>query len=89
MQLLKSEMFKKINHINTLIILNVHISLNEEKKSDNKQEKVIIFKKDSRLCETYFEISLSKSKNTQTVVLKQQSEFNNTDSHEEQSLEKL
>ena len=59
MQLLKSEIFKKINCVNAFIILNVHISLSEKEKSDNKQEKVIIFK------------------------------FNNTNSHEEQSLEKL
>ena len=59
MQLLKSEMFKKTNHINVFTISNVHISLSEEKESDNKQKKIIIFK------------------------------FNNINSHEEQSLEKL
>ena len=59
MQLLKSEMFEKTICVNALTVLNVHIFLNEKKKSDNKQEEVIIF------------------------------EFNSTNSHEEQSLEKL
>ena len=58
-QLLKSEMFKKTNHINALTVLNVHIFSNEKEKSDNKQEEVVI------------------------------SELSDTDSHEEQSLEKL
>ena len=59
MQLLKSEIFKKTNCINAFTVLNVHIFLNEKKKSDNKQKKIVI------------------------------SELNNTNSHEEQSLEKL
>ena len=63
-QLLKSEIFKKTNCINALMILNVHIFLSEEKKSDNKQEKAIIFKQNSKLCESHFKISLSESKNT-------------------------
>ena len=36
MQLLKSEIFKKITYINAFIILNVHIFLSKEKKLDNK-----------------------------------------------------
>ena len=36
MQLLKSEMFKKINHINAFTVLNVYIFSNEKEKSDNK-----------------------------------------------------
>ena len=59
MQLLKSEMFKKTNHVNAFTISNVHIFSNEKEKSDNKQEEVII------------------------------SELSSTNSHEEQSLEKL
>ena len=59
MQLLKSKMFEKINHVNAFTVLNIHIFLSEKEKSDNKQEKVVIF------------------------------EFSDTDSHEEQSLEKL
>ena len=59
MQLLKSEMFKKTNYVNAFMISNVHISSNEEEKSDNKQEEVVV------------------------------SELSDTDSHEEQSLEKL
>ena len=43
MQLLKSEMFKKTNHINVFTISNVHIFLNEKEKSDDKQEEIIIF----------------------------------------------
>ena len=42
MQLLKFEMFEKINHINAFTISNVHIFLSEEEKSDNKQEEVVI-----------------------------------------------
>ena len=64
MQLLKSEMFKKTNCVNAFIVLNIHIFLSEEKKSDNKQEEVVVFEQDSRLCEAHFEISLSKLKNT-------------------------
>ena len=89
MQLLKFKIFKKTNHINAFTVSNVHIFSSEEKKSDNKQEKVVIFEQDSRLCEAHFKISLFELKDTQTVILRQQSEFNNTDSHEEQSLEKL
>ena len=59
MQLLKSEMFEKINHINALTVSNVHIFSSEKEKSDNRQEEVVI------------------------------SELSSTDSHEEQSLEKL
>ena len=59
MQLLKSKMFEKTNHINAFTVSNVYIFLSEKKKSDNKQEEVVI------------------------------SELNDTDSHEEQSLEKL
>ena len=44
MQLLKSEMFKKTNHINAFTVLNVHIFSSEKEKSDNKQEEVVIFK---------------------------------------------
>ena len=58
-QLLKSEIFKKTNCVNVFTVLNVHIFLNEKKKSDNKQKEVVIF------------------------------EFNDINSHEEQSLEKL
>ena len=43
MQLLKFKIFEKTICINILIISNVHIFLNEEKKSDNEQEKIIIF----------------------------------------------
>ena len=43
MQLLKFEMFEKTNHINALTVLNIHIFLSEKKKSDNKQEEVVIF----------------------------------------------
>ena len=88
-QLLKSEMFKKTNCINAFTVSNVHISLSKKKKSDNKQEEVVVFKQDSKLCETHFKISLSKLKNTQIIILRQQSEFSDTDLHEEQSLEKL
>ena len=42
MQLLKFKIFKKTNFVNAFTILNVHIFLNEEKKSNNKQEKIII-----------------------------------------------
>ena len=42
MQLLKSEMFEKTNHINAFTISNVHIFSNEEEKSDNKQEEIVI-----------------------------------------------
>ena len=42
MQLLKSEMFEKTNHINALIVLNVHIFSSEKEKSDNKQKEIII-----------------------------------------------
>ena len=42
MQLLKSEIFKKTNHVNALTVSNVHIFSNEKKKSDNKQKEVII-----------------------------------------------
>ena len=70
MQLLKSEMYKKTNCINAFTISNVHISLSEEEKSDNKQKEVVIFEQDSRFCEAHFEIFLSKSKNTQIVILK-------------------
>ena len=59
MQLLKSEMFEKTNHINALTVSNVHIFSSEKEKSDNRQEEVVI------------------------------SELSDTDSHEEQSLEKL
>ena len=59
MQLLKSKIFKKTNYINALTVSNVHIFSSEKKKSDNKQEKVVVF------------------------------ELNDTNSHEEQSLEKL
>ena len=64
MQLLKSEIFKKTNYINVFTVLNVHIFLSKEKKSDNKQEEVIISEQDSRFCEAHFEISLFKLKNT-------------------------
>ena len=70
MQLLKSEMFKKTNCVNALTVSNVHISLSEKKKSNNKQEKVVVFEQNSRLYEAYFKISLSKLKDTQTVILK-------------------
>ena len=64
MQLLKSKIFKKTNCVNAFMILNVHIFLSEEKKSDNKQEEVVIFKQNSRFCEAHFEISLSELKDT-------------------------
>ena len=64
MQLLKFEIFEKTNCGNAFTISNIHIFLSEEKKSDNKQEEVVIFKQNSRLCETHFKISLFKSKNT-------------------------
>ena len=48
MQLLKSEMFKKTNHVNAFMISNVHIFSSEEEKSDNKQEKVVIFEQCKR-----------------------------------------
>ena len=44
MQLLKFEIFEKTNCINVFTVLNVHISLNEKEKSNNKQEKVVVFK---------------------------------------------
>ena len=62
MQLLKSEIFKKTNHINAFTVLNVHIFLNKKEKSDNKQEEVIVFKQDSRLCKSHFKIFLFKLK---------------------------
>ena len=43
-QLLKSEIFKKINCVNAFTVLNVHIFSNEKEKSDNKQEKIVVFK---------------------------------------------
>ena len=89
MQLLKSKMFEKTNHINAFTISNVHIFSNEEEKSDNKQKEVVISEQDSRLCEAHFKIFLFESEDTQTVVSRQQFEFSDTDSHEEQSLEKL
>ena len=70
MQLLKSEMFEKTNCVNAFMILNVHIFSSEEKKSDNKQEKVVISEQDSKLCKAHFEISLSELKDIQTVVLR-------------------
>ena len=42
MQLLKSEIFKKTNHINALIVSNIHIFSSEKEESDNKQEEVVI-----------------------------------------------
>ena len=62
-QLLKSEMFKKINCVNALTVLNVHIFSSEEKKSDNKQEEVVIFEQDLRFHKTHFKISLSELEN--------------------------
>ena len=43
MQLLKSEIFEKTNHINAFTVLNVHIFLSEKEESDNKQKEVVIF----------------------------------------------
>ena len=43
MQLLKSKIFEKTNHINALTVLNVHIFSSEKEKSDNKQEEVVVF----------------------------------------------
>ena len=63
MQLLKSEIFKKINYINVFTVSNVHIFLSEKKKSDNKQKEIIIFKQNSKSYEAHFKISLFKLKN--------------------------
>ena len=70
MQLLKFEIFEKINCINAFTISNVHISLNEEEKSDNKQKKIVISKQNSKSCETHLKISLSELKDIQTVISK-------------------
>ena len=64
MQLLKSEMFKKINCVNTLTVLNIHIFLNEKEKLDNKQEEIVVFEQDSRFCKSHFKIFLSELKDT-------------------------
>ena len=63
MQLLKLKMFKKTTCINVFIILNICIFLSEKKKSDNEQERIVIFEQDFKSCETHFEIFLFKLKN--------------------------
>ena len=69
-QLLKFKVFEKTTYINAFIISNVHIFLSEEEKSDNEQEKVIIFEQNFRFCKTHFKISLSELKDTQIAVLR-------------------